>query len=1169
MNSDSVLFPELHAARYGDSHRRKRRLILPRRLFAAAESTLLKGASQDRAYEIIRKWAELERTRKLEALTETQLESEFLTEVFGTALGYKLFSDNADAWELQPKFPVNGGTADAAIGSFSPESSAPQALIELKGPTVNVDRSAGGRTPVQQLWDYLNARPDCPWGIVCNYVSFRLYHRDHTPRAFEVYTLADMDARPELFREFYALFQRDGLLRPYANGEARADRLLRESGERQREVGDELDERYRHERAELIQHLHRDHGKPIDDAIRIAQRLIDRIVFIAFCEDRELIASKALRRAWEQLDPYHVVTNPRWKNFLNLFRAVDRGHKNLGVEHGYNGNLFKPDPEIDDLELEDQWTKFFRDVGEYDFRDEVNVDVLGNLFERSITELERMRVSGLFGAQNAEKPAAMMPKSAQRKRFGVYYTPPEFTQLIVEQTVGALVRERREAAEKGCGVQFDAAPAEQDAGAARSALHECLAAVREIKVVDPACGSGAFLIAAYDLLEERYHELIDRLQQFGEQHRSVQRLREQVPEFILSDNLYGVDLSREAVEITQLALWIRSARPGRTLADLSQHIRHGNSLVDDPAVDSAAFNWRGQFAAVFDRPQGGFDCVIGNPPWERLKLQEREFFSLSAPQIASAVSAAERRKLIAALETANLALYQRYEQARQRADRVLTYARAGRYPLTGKGDVNTYMLFAELARSIVAPEGLAGLLVPSGIATDDTTKDFFAALMDSKTLRLFYDFENRDRVFPDVDGRFKFCTLVFGGTKRKRRAADFVFFARRMEDLKPRQRHIPLSSEDLALLNPNTRTCPIFRTRRDAELTRRIYRNVPILIDRTRKVGGNPWGIRFFTMFHQTNDAELFHTPEQLAKLGFKRSGNRWKKGRQVFLPLYEAKMIQAYDHRAAGVVVEDANWMRQGQTKETSLVQHQNPEFAVEPRWWAVQGAVSRAMLARDPNPTRECGDAPPAPVGGSDDPQMPPALLAYKDVTSPTNQRTMIAAFIPFAAVVNSAPIMLFGDDVGWRRAACLLANLNSFTLDFAARQKVGGLHLNFFIVEQLPLFPPDRYAGKCAWNKRLTLERWISDRVLKLTCTADDMVPLAEAAGFDERVHKWKPDERAQLRAELDAAYFHLYGVAREDVEYVLSTFQGLRETSEPLSGESTVGQILAEFDRLADG
>ncbi|MEP0848160.1 MAG: N-6 DNA methylase [Phycisphaerae bacterium] len=1167
MNSDSVLFPELHAARYGDSHRRKRRLILPRRLFAAAESTRLKGDSQDRAYGIIRKWAELERSRKLESLSETQLELEFLTEVFGDALGYALFSANADAWELQPKFRVNGGVADAAIGSFAPGSAAPRVLIELKGPTVNVDRSAGGRTPVQQLWDYLNAQPDCPWGIVCNYVSFRLYHRDHTPRAFEIYTLADMDVRPELFREFYALFQRDGLLRPYANGEPRADRLLRESGERQREVGDELYELYRQQRAELIQHLHQEHGKSVDDAIRIAQRLIDRIIFIAFCEDRELIASKALRRAWEQLDPYHFATNPRWKNFLNLFRAVDRGHKNLGVEHGYNGNLFKPDPEIDNLELEDGWTKFFRDVGEYDFRDEVNVDVLGNLFERSITELERMRVSGLFGAQDAEKPPALMPKSAQRKRFGVYYTPPEFTQLIVEQTVGALMRESRATAEQRAGVRFDEAPAGQDAGAARRALHVCIAAARELKIVDPACGSGAFLIAAYDLLEERYHELIDRLQQFDEPQDSVRQLRDAIPEFILNDNLYGVDLSREAVEITQLALWIRSARPGRTLADLSQHIRHGNSLVDEPAVDSAAFNWREQFAAVFDRTQGGFDCVIGNPPWERLKLQEREFFSLSAPEIASAVSAAKRREMIAALETANPALFERYQQAKDRTDRLLNYARGGRYPLTGRGDVNTYMLFAELARSIVAPEGLVGLLVPSGIATDDTTKEFFAALMESKALRLLYDFENRERVFPEVDGRFKFCTLVFGGAKRKRRAADFVFFARRMEDLKPKQRHIPLSSEDLALLNPNTRTCPIFRTRRDAELTRGIYRIVPILIDRAREAGGNPWGIRFFTMFHQTNDAELFHDPGQLSERGFKRSGNRWKKGKQVFLPLYEAKMIQAYDHRAAGVVVEDTNWMRQGQTKETSLVQHQNPEFTVEPRWWVDQSAVLRALLARDSNPAQEDGDAPGASASGSDDPPIPPALLAYKDVTSPTNQRTMIAAFIPFSAVVNSAPIMLFGDDVGWRRAACLLANLNSFALDFAARQKVGGLHLNFFIVEQLPVLPPDRYADKCPWNKRLSLERWISDRVLKLTCTANDMIPLAEAAGFDERVHKWKPEERAQLRAELDAAFFHLYGVGREDVEYMLSTFQGLRDAAEPLSGESTTGQILAEFDRLA--
>ena len=184
----------------------------------------------------------------------------------------------------------------------------------------------------------------------------------------------------------------------------------------------------------------------------------------------------------------------------------------------------------------------------------------------------------------------------------------------------------------------------------------------------------------------------------------------------------------------------------------------------------------------------------------------------------------------------------------------------------------------------------------------------------------------------------------------------------------------------------------------------------------------------------------------------------------------------------------------------------------------------------------------------------------------------RTVIAALIPEAAVVNSAPLMLTGEHVTPRLLCCLLANLNSFALDFLARQKVGGLHLNFFIVEQFPIFPPDQYAERCPWNKKQTLEKWISDRVLKLTCTADDMKPLAEAAGFDPPVHKWKAVERDDLMAELDAAYFHLYGIGREDVEYMLGTFQGLRDNE---SGQlftndaSTAQRSLAAYDRLGQG
>ncbi len=1145
--SKDALFSSGRLAAESSAMRRRQNLIIPGRLSRAVTQVPLDSAARERSYQIIRRWGELESSGKLRQLSETQLQAEFLTQVFGQALGYALVSDHAEHYELQPQLAVNGGVADAALGRFAGEAREPRVLIELKGPTVDVDRPAGcGRTPVQQLWDYLNLCPQCRWGIVCNYVSFRLYHRDHTPRAFELFTLEELSRNRQRFDEFYVLFSRDGLLPPRADREPHADRLLRETGERQREVGDELYERYSSQRRDLIHHLHARLKQPLPEAIRIAQRLIDRIVFIAFCQSRDLIAQRTLQKAHASIPLYQRATNPRWKNFLNLFRAVDVGHGDLGIPHGYNGNLFKPDETIDNLELDDSWTDFFRDIGEYDFQAEVNVDVLGNLFERSVTELERLRVGGFFQGEDADGAGARMPKSAQRKRFGIYYTPPEFTRFLVQQTAGTLIDERCAALAAELNVEPDAPTPPRARKAIIEFVQRCLQAVRDLKIVDPACGSGAFLIAAYDLLEDRYFDLIERLDRLGQPADEVAALRAQVSDFILKDNLFGVDLSPEAVEITQLALWIRSARRGRTLADLSQHVLCGNSLVDDPHVDPVAFDWRHRFAAIFERDAGGFDCVIGNPPWERLKLQEREFFSLAAPEIASCVSAAQRRAMIAKLEGENRPLFERYQSAKQQADRALMYARdAGRFPLTGHGDVNTYMLFAEAARAIVAPQGMVGLLVPSGIATDETTKDYFAALVESGALKLMYDFENRRRAFPDVDNRFKFCTLVFGGAARRHDSADFVFFAHQMEDLEPKKRHIPLSAADLRLLNPNTRTCPIFRSRRDADLTRSIYRNVPILVDRTRRSGGNPWGVRFVRMFDQTNDAELFHTRAQLEELGLKPDGNRWKKGRQRFLPLYEAKMIQAYDHRAASVVLEEGNWVRQGQTAPTSLVQHQNPEFTVEPRWWVEKGEVARLLGV-----------------------EAPPALLAYKDVTSATNQRTMIAALVPLSAVVNSAPLILPDDRIAPRPACCLLANLNSHVYDFVARQKVGGVHLNFFIVEQLPTLPPDRYAERCPWNKRQTLERWVSDRVLRLTCTANDMIPLAKAAGFEPEVHKWRPEERATLRAELDAAYFHLYRLERSDVEYVLSTFQGLREDGPTRVGESTSEQILACYERLAE-
>ncbi len=1137
------LFREMDPARYGE-HRRKRPLFVQAYLKEKSQDRRLQDDKCEKAHEIIVKWADLESRGRLKGQTEKNIEAEFLTEVFGDALGYTLFSEGQKQWNLQPQFRLNGQTADAAIGFFEQRCDVtPRALIELKGPTVNLDRDrSAGRTPVQQCREYLSEVPGCPWGIVSNIVSFRLYHREQPSRIYELFTLQDL-RRWEVFLQFYYLFERGGLLPIGMDRVARADALLERSEKRQREVGDELYASYHDNRLGLIQHLTSPaHKKPLDLAIRIAQKIVDRIIFVAFCEDRELLPARSLFRAWKEVPPFYRVTNPKWQNFLSLFHNIDGGSPSGDVP-AYDGGLFRHDDEVDGLQLNDSWTDFFKNIGEYDFGSEVGVDVLGHLFEKSINDIERLRVTGgLFESKKDEPISPKMVKSAERKRGGVYYTPPEFTRFIVDHTVGQAIRERVRAVEEKHGIDLSGPELPKKDGKLKRCVEDAVVALRSIRVVDPACGSGAFLIQAYEVFEDHYIDLAQTLEQVD--LRAADTLREGIADYILHDNLHGVDLSPEAVEITQLSLWLRSARPGRTLADLSANIVCGNSLVTDPEVDPRALNWQAAFPQVFTAEQTGFDCVIGNPPWERIKLQEREFFDAIIPDIAAAVDAATRRRMIADIGRTRPEVHERYVRAKDAAEKTLDYIRTSdRYPLCGKGDINTYAVFAELAKNIVAPNGRVGLLVPSGIATDSTTKDFFSGLIDNDSLIGLYDFENKAPVFPDVHRSFKFSVLLFGGAKRKSEEADSVFFAHRMEDLEEADRHISLSKKDLQSLNPNTRTCPIFRSRRDAEITKAIYRRVPVLVDRTRKEGGNPWGIRFFTMFHQTNDAELFQTARQLMEAGFTRDGNTWKKRKELFLPLYEAKMVQMYDHRAAGVIVDDANWMRQGQPDATSLVQHQNPEYVVEPRWW-VDSKQVRESLRKEL-----------------------PGFLAFKDITSPTNQRTMIAAAIPWTAVTNHLPLLLTEQSV--RRSTCLLANLNSFVLDYAARQKIGGVTLNFFIVEQLPVFGPDFYDKPCPWSKRHTLERWIAERVLKLTCVSNDIKPFAEAAGFKPLVHKWDQAERRELQAELDAAFFLLYDIVPKDVEYILSTFAGLRKESEPmLTSPRMFDSILSHYHALRE-
>ena len=578
--------------------RRHPNLFIPKLLAEQARMPAIDGLDLQNAEAQLKHWAQLAEDGHLNQ-KETSLDAEFLEKIFGDGLGYKSVSESPHDYHREKNPTVAGaGTADGSLGFFvSGKTVAPIAIIELKGASTDLDHDKfNGRTPVQQCWDYLNQLPDTPWGIVSNYVTIRLYHRNSPARAYEEFTVKDF-RDPERVRQFFYVFHRYGLLGNKVNA-PRALELLKGSQNRQREVGDELYAIYSQQRTHLIDHLMGEQGKSQDQAIHIAQLIIDRIVFVAFCEDRGLLPERLIETAYKEIPRFSSVVNPRWQQFKTVFGYIDRGSTAHGIDR-FNGNLFKPDTEVDNLELDDKFTHFFKAIGDYNFQTEVNVEVLGHLFERSITELEKLRFVGLFGKQ-ADQTAAMMPKSAERKRFGIYYTPPEFTELIVEHTLGKLIEER-------------VAPVEDFAGK--------VAALRALKVCDPACGSGAFLIAAYDWLEEAYENVARLMRIRANQDEDLAlsdraaKLVGDYPDYILSDNLYGVDLSAESVEITQLALWIRSARKGRTLADLSRNIINGNSLISDPTVHPKAMTWQAVFPEVFDRNAKGFDAVIGNPPW--------------------------------------------------------------------------------------------------------------------------------------------------------------------------------------------------------------------------------------------------------------------------------------------------------------------------------------------------------------------------------------------------------------------------------------------------------------------------------------------------------------------------------------------------------------------------
>ena len=644
--------------------------------------------------------------------------------------------------------------------------------------------------------------------------------------------------------------------------------------------------------------------------------------------------------------------------------------------------------------------------------------------------------------------------------------------------------------------------------------------------------------------------------------------------------------------------------------------------IAELAKHNRFFHWFLAFPDVFESKEcetSGFDVMLGNPPWERIKLQEQEFFASRSPLIAQAKNKAERSQRIQWLSRGRLMselhpemagsnepsdhemnVYQQFVAARYAAEGASAFARqSGRYPLTGKGDVNLYALFAEHFMQSISPKGRAGFIVPTGIATDDSTKDYFSAISTGNLLVSLFDFENREKLFPAVDSRMKFALLTLGQPET---AATLAFFATQTSQIKDPRRRFHLTAEEFELINPNTRTCPVFRSEHDAELTKKLYRAAPVLIkDATEDTPErNPWGIRFQAMLHMSADSSLFYTYEDLHRAGAIQKGTTWQQDNKHWLPLYEAKMVHHYDHRWA-TYETDGNTSR-----NCTLEEKQNPNYHNRPRYWVDEWQVT-LRTAQVPKSVLDAAKKQDEvklkaalriwAAGAAllmDDKLAANQLLDIESVkqgddlfsgkyAKEAQQAEEIAEKWPMTEIEYRQVVEVFDASkciwgviqklletrrpkylLGWRDICrntdvrTLIASIAPLTAvpgDFALIHSTKPGIMKACLLSNLDSLIAD-YVGRQkvsgahlkmfhmrqlpiidpkSYNQDAT--NFIVPRVLELTYTSHILKPFAEDLSYKGEPFLFDPVRRHQLKSELDAYYAKLYDLSRDELRYIL--------------------------------
>ncbi len=1187
-------------------------------------------------------------------------------------------------------------------------------VVHIILPSVGLDERPvrGEPSAHDALQGYLNTNED-KWALLTNGLFLRLL-RDFHHTTVKGYVEFDIEAifHNRLYSDFQALYRFAHASRfvPVLSkkGTEPEEVYLEEYFRRSQAVGESVGKNLRENvvkaieafgngflRSDLMDTLRNDE-KECHNYYEEILRVIYRIIFLLYAEQRGLLGGRETPGHDLYLENYSITAlrdfaaetiedstfqndshTDLWEGLFVTFKMIKEGVDELGI-YPYNGMLF-------DMSAD-------KYVGKYGCK---NSDFLKAVRYLTLTEIGNIRQSISYADLSVEEFGSIYeslldyapritsvpeeineitylpnrfildPRGSDRKSTGSYYTNPGLVQELIKSALIPVIEARLD-----------------EAADTTSAKEKALLS---IKVCDPACGSGAFLIAACNKLGRELAKI-----RSGEE-LPAQHVEQEARRDVLLHCIYGVDINPMAVELAKVSLWINAAVRDKPLNFLDHHIKCGNSLLgttpelmengipneafkpvegDDKKVaayfktinkkqykkaslsswqirDGTAkvccrefakldeeieltpkeviekrdhykallsskeynhlkflsdlwtsaffwpltdekedvvtnglfmayalndllnpspeltqkvsdlsqeykfFHWYLEFPDVFSGENQGFDCVLGNPPWERIKLQEKEFFEYRSPEIATASNASQRKKLIKKLCEEDPALDQAFRKAKCMSEcESLFLHDSGRFPLTGKGDINTYTVFTEHARNSINTLGHTGIIVPTGIATDSTTSEFFGDIVNKKNLKSLYDFENKEALFP-IHRSFKFCLLTMVGSEVVPRAFDLAFFLHNFEDLNDNVKHFSLTTRDIKLINPNTLNCPIFRGKRDAEITKQVYRKVPVLINENEKKG-NPWGCSFSTMFHMANDSHLFNKNEDLEKQGFELDGNQYTNGHTTFLPLYEAKMFWHFDHRFGSY--EQISDRNNTHLPNSSHSNYLNSNYVVQPWYWVLESSIKNELL------------------------QSSKYLIAFRDITNSTNERTAIFTILPFVALGHVAPCLLLKDKKAVH-ACCIVSNINSFSFDFVARQKVGGTHLTYFILKQLPVIPYSNY------NSHLDIILPLS---IELTYTAWDLKPFAEDVleeigpekwneWFPEnplvdgvpQPFRWNEERRFQLRCELDAVYAHLYDISRDDLDYILGTFPIVKRKDEAKYGVYRTRDLIMEYYEKYEG